>query len=227
MFKKDTELIKLECRHLERKLPVDVEDVFGILVHNLINHKGQRSKTTLVLSSVHKEGTTFISLNLARVLASIKRYSVLFIDLNLRSSAFTSLYSSKSFGLVDYFSDNALLDNIIKKTDIENLSFLPLGKAKSRSSMFLYTQKIPGMLEKLSEKFDFIIIDGAPVNPYSDSASIAAYVDAVLLVILAQKTRYEITQKAKETLENNQANILGTVINKRKYFIPRFFYKHL
>jgi Mrp family chromosome partitioning ATPase len=51
--------------------------------------------------------------------------------------------------------------------------------------------------------------------------------DAVILVIEAEKTRWEVARKAKEELEKAGATILGAVLNKRKYYIPRSIYRRM
>lgn len=216
-----TAVVKLKQKYFRKNLPADVQDALLKLANGLTVSMGRTSKTILVLSSLPAEGTTFIALNLVKTLSCMSTYRVLLIDANLRSSAFESWCSKQ-------LSTAALTpEKMPQKTDIENLWFISLCKTSSQPPAIPDYSKVKKILEALYASFDFIILDGAPLNPYPDSLSIIPCVDGVVLVVSAHKTRREVVQKAKETLESKQANILGVVINKRKYFIPRYIYKHL
>jgi Mrp family chromosome partitioning ATPase len=52
-------------------------------------------------------------------------------------------------------------------------------------------------------------------------------VDGVILVITYDKTRRQVAVRAKKDLEDAGANILGVVINRRKYYIPDWIYRRL
>ena len=74
---------------------------------------------------------------------------------------------------------------------------------------------------------DWIIFSCPPVNAYNDAAALAGMVDGVVLVIQAEKTRWEVAQSAKDRLEKAGANILGVVLNDRRHHIPEWIYKRL
>jgi capsular exopolysaccharide synthesis family protein len=222
------EVFKITDKYLRKSLPVDVKNAFLELANALINPTNL--KTCMVLSSIHGEGTTFVALNLARTLSCMGKFSVLYMDMNLSSSPFNNGNPKRSPHPADEFQegkDDRELKKRIRKTDVDNLYFFSLGETAQELSMVLNSSKIKKILDTVNEKFDFIIMDSAPVNPEPDSLAVVPYADGVVLVVLASKTRREVVQKAKETLESKQANILGVVMNRRKHFIPRFIYKHL
>lgn len=222
------EVIKIADKYFKRPFPSDVKNSFLELANTLINPKNL--KTCLVLSSVHGEGTTFVALNLAKTLSSMGQSSVLFMDMNLRSSPFNNGNPEQPSDPVNNFpimKNGRELRKRIKRTDVENLYFFSLGEIAHELSIVLDSSKLKIILDAMNEKFDFIIMDGAPVNPEPDSLAVVPYADGVVLVVLASKTRREVVQEAKKTLEKKQANILGVVMNRRKHFIPRFIYKRL
>lgn len=221
-------VIKITDKYLRRSLPVDVKNAFLELANALINPTNL--KTCMVLSSVHGEGTTFVALNLAKTLSSMGQFSVLFMDMNLSSSPFNNGNPEQPSDSANDFPvrKNGLeLKKRIRKTDIENLYFFSLSETAHELSMVLDSSKLKKILDAMHDKFDFIIMDGAPVNPEPDSLAAVPYTDGVVLVVLASKTRREVVQEAKKTLENKQANIVGVVMNRRKHFIPKFIYKRL
>jgi Mrp family chromosome partitioning ATPase len=52
-------------------------------------------------------------------------------------------------------------------------------------------------------------------------------VDGVVLVIEAERVRTPVIERAVDTLQDCGANVLGAVLNKRRFPIPRFLYKRL
>ena len=73
----------------------------------------------------------------------------------------------------------------------------------------------------------WVIIDGPPVTTYPDSSNLAVVADGAILVVRAEKTRWEVAQKAIKVLNEAGAAVLGGVLNGRKYHIPEFIYKRL
>jgi Mrp family chromosome partitioning ATPase len=52
-------------------------------------------------------------------------------------------------------------------------------------------------------------------------------VDGVILIVGSGKTRRQVALKAKKELEDAGARILGIVLNRRKYHVPAWVYRHL
>jgi Mrp family chromosome partitioning ATPase len=70
------------------------------------------------------------------------------------------------------------------------------------------------LLERLSNDYDIIIVDSAPVLPVSDSVALAASVDAVVLVGQAGRSSSRQVGEALGQLQRVQAPLIGTVLNK-------------
>jgi Mrp family chromosome partitioning ATPase len=79
----------------------------------------------------------------------------------------------------------------------------------------------------LQAEFDWVILDGPPVTAYPDAASIAAACGGAILVFEAERTRWEVAEEAKRVMENAGVDVLGAVLNRRKYHIPGFIYRRL
>ena len=75
--------------------------------------------------------------------------------------------------------------------------------------------------------YDWVIIDGPPVTTYPDVGSIAAAVSGAILVIEAESTRQEVVEEAKRVLDVSGVDLLGAVLNRRRYHIPGFIYRRL
>lgn len=216
---------------LKRSRPRDVRDMLLGLATRIQGTNGKKAQTCLVASSVPGEGATFIALNLASALSSLNSKPVLFADFNARSSIFDSADSQRVTELLDFLSGSAQTvdtDGIVYQTDVENLHFMTFGsKGADQLSEWFGTERFKALLDQLCQKYAFIIIDGAPINPYPDSLQISQHTDGVALVIQAHQTRHEVVNKAKQALEGMNAHILGVVVNQKKHIIPKWIYKRM
>ena len=86
---------------------------------------------------------------------------------------------------------------------------------------------LESLFGKLRQQFDFILIDSPPVTHSAVGLALVHKVDGVLLVVEAEKTRWSVARHVKNRLIIAQGNLLGVILNKRRYYIPSFIYKWL
>ena len=72
-----------------------------------------------------------------------------------------------------------------------------------------------------------MVIDLPAVNEASWTLRLARLCDGVGLVVEAERSRLEVVQRTKELLVKSNANVLGVVVNKRRFYIPRWLYRTL
>jgi Mrp family chromosome partitioning ATPase len=72
-----------------------------------------------------------------------------------------------------------------------------------------------------------VILDCPPVIDSGGSLVLPTKADATVLVLEAERTRREVVQRAKTSILNSGARILGVVLNKKRYHIPKVLYKYL
>jgi len=77
------------------------------------------------------------------------------------------------------------------------------------------------------ERFTLVIVDCPPIMQAPDSAVLCGLADETILVVEADRTRVPVVQRARETLTNGGARILGVVLNKREDLIPSFLYRFI
>jgi len=73
----------------------------------------------------------------------------------------------------------------------------------------------------------FVVVDLPAVSEASWAARLAHLCDGVVLVVGAERSRWEAVNRAKEQLVNSNANVLGVVLNKRRFHIPEWLYRTL
>ena len=81
---------------------------------------------------------------------------------------------------------------------------------------------IDALINRLRPQFDFIVVDGPPVNHYADASVLATKVDGVILVVEADSTPVVEAEAAKRQLDKVGARILGVVLNRQRSYIPAF-----
>jgi len=115
-------------------------------------------------------------------------------------------------GVADYLRGDAEENQIIQVGNKGNLCFIPGGSAVSNPSELLHTDKMKGLLERLTPVFDWIIIDSPPAIAVHDASILADMCDGVLFVVRAGSTDYEVAQRAAG--EFRSEDLLGVVLNR-------------
>jgi capsular exopolysaccharide synthesis family protein len=182
-------------------------------------------KTVMVAATTHGEGATTTSAILAATLARSGHSKILLIDANLRTPALDGVFNDANEhteGLSDVVVADVPIESAIYQTNFPNLFLLPVGRSHSSPSYLFDGNPITTLLSNLRERFDFIIIDGAPLDGYSESFFLASKVDGVVLVVEAERTQKRTIRKIKKELEWGPINLLGVVLNKKKTYIPKF-----
>lgn len=75
--------------------------------------------------------------------------------------------------------------------------------------------------------YNFVVFDMPPLSQGRSTVQLASSMDGTILVVEAEKMRWEIAQRAKAVLEEADTNLLGAVLNKRRFHVPRWLYNLL
>lgn len=185
---------------------------------------GDICKIIVFSSAVTGEGVTTTVTNIAKIAAKEKR--VLLIEANIEKPVFPCIFNlSQKDKLIDFVSGKFEIDESVKKKDeIKNLSIISAGSPGSPLSTL---QGWELLFEKSREIFDIVLIDALPVISNPDTVILSSKCDGLVLVIQADKTRREVIERAKRTIDEAKVNLIGTVLNQRAYKIPKFIYKRL
>jgi capsular exopolysaccharide synthesis family protein len=143
----------------------------------------KQSKIICVTSEISGEGKSFITANLASTLALIDK-KVIIIAADLRRSRLHKTFdTSNKIGLSTFLSKQSSLQDILFTTTVENLDFIPAGPTPPNPSELLHSIEMEELCKELSKKYDYVLIDTAPVGLVSDSIPLIRSSDIILFVI--------------------------------------------
>lgn len=175
----------------------------------------EKSKTILFTGVGKQPGTTYIVNNLAIQFAKIYN-KVLVIDANIFTKTLSKEYNlEEKNGLtniidLDTFND---IENIIQKTEKENIYVLPVGNVEVEEEKFLQSN-VKELLKILENNYDIILIDTASVNEKVLPIVLTNIVDTTIIVAQEQKTNIEDIENAKATIEKVGGKTSGVILNK-------------
>jgi tyrosine-protein kinase Etk/Wzc len=174
-------------------------------------------KLILVTSPAEGEGKTFVSFNLAGNFAQSNKRTLL-LDCDLRRPRIHAIMGvDKKPGLVDFLFHKAKLEEIIRKTRKNNLSYITSGSIPKNPAEMLESKIMNNFLKEIRDLFDVIIIDSAPIVAVIDTEILAKLVDGTILVISADKTKNQLMMDAVDIIKRNNFPFLGTVLNDFRY----------
>ncbi|MES2417975.1 MAG: polysaccharide biosynthesis tyrosine autokinase [Bacteroidota bacterium] len=154
----------------------------------LASHK--KSKTICITSEISGEGKSFVTVNLAGTLALIDK-RVILVAADLRKSKLHKAFGSNNkIGLSSYLSGQETLESVIIHDDVHNIDFIPSGPVPPNPSELLHTEKMKELLDILAPKYDYVLVDTAPVGLVSDAIPLIRQSDVNLFVIRSGKSQF-------------------------------------
>ncbi len=189
---------------------------------------GAKRNKIVITSSIPGEGKSFVVANLGISLALAgKKVILLELDL-INPTLSTKLHISEENGASNYLVGEKELDELILQTKVhENLYLLPSGPLPENPSELLLSPRVERMLDQLSGKFDYIIIDTAPLAPMPDAYVLSRFCDATLYVVRHKYTPKGIVQRIDEENKINELKnpaIIFNAVKNRGYIKNNFGY---
>jgi len=179
----------------------------------LLSRAEKPPKTILITSATQAEGKTTTAINLAVALAQMGD-NVVLTDADLRHPRCDRvLRINSSIGLTTVLTGQGQLAAAVTPTAYAGLSFFAAGPKPPNPGELLRSRKMHNVLEELSSRFDFVILDSAPVLPVADAAILSASVDGLLLVVGPQTPKQQV-RAACARLRHVGAKVLGVVLNQ-------------
>ncbi len=199
----------------------DYNEFFSNTVKNLLlNEANSKRKSFIVTSPASGEGKTTMAVNIAAVLASWGKRTIL-IDANFRDPALEEFFAiNDSTGLLDVISGEvAIEDAVIQIIDYPYLHLLTCGSAEA-GELSLSSGALRDTIKKLHQEYDYVIFDTASTGESMDPVILAGAVDAAIMVALSDQTTKDSLTFAKRLINRNNGEIAGVILNKVQGYVP-------
>ena len=178
------------------------------------------------ISSVKGEGTTMIVRKLARMLATRFGRSVLLLDANYNNlEESPSAEAKPKPRLGEAIQQGNPLEKALYPVADTGLYVGVLSKYIGAFPFFSDAQKIDQFWQLLKGRFDLVLIDSPAATETPEGLAIGRKVDGIVLVVEADKTRWPVVASVRDKIMKRHGNLLGVVLNKRKYYIPGWIYR--
>lgn len=170
-------------------------------------------KAIFISSTDMEEGKTSVAANLAVIMAQAEK-KVIVIDADMRRPNLHNYFGfANNHGLSEVFRDKLEIEDVIKEWEGGAVSVITAGEPPPNPAELLGSRKMAGILEKLKQQSDTIIIDGPPFV-VADAPILASKADGVLLIFRIGHTRKPAVKAMMEQINRSGAKVVGVALNR-------------
>ncbi|WP_320168246.1 polysaccharide biosynthesis tyrosine autokinase [Mangrovibacterium marinum] len=172
-----------------------------------------KKKVIGVHSMIPGEGKTFVSSNLAAILA-MNQKKVIVVGADMRKPTLHNYFgASATPGLSTYLIGAHKLEDIIKQSQFNNLHFIPAGEIPPNPVELLNSERFSSLIDELKERYDIIIIDNSPMSLVTDGAVTNKVTDTNLFVVRQNYSPAKLLSLLQTLASKHNMKKVGIVIN--------------
>lgn len=169
-------------------------------------------KKLLITSTIPQEGKSMVAANLACTLARRQQQRTLLLEGDLRRPSLSALFGlGKLPGLCDWLQGEPGPMRNIYRLEGAGCWFLPAGSAAKNPLELMQSGRLATLMDQLTSRFDWIVIDSPPVLPLGDTSIWSRLADGVLLVTRQGATKKQDLKRGLEAIE--QSKLIGALLN--------------
>lgn len=174
----------------------------------------KKNPVILVTSSVNSEGKSYVATNLAISLSLLNK-KVALVGLDIRKPMLSTYLGLSSEGcLTSYLSDDSYsIDDLVVPSEFSNLDILPSGIIPPNPNELLQSDRLDQLFAELRQRYDYVIVDSAPVAMVSDTFQLSRVADMTIYVCRARYTTFDLIDFLNQVNEQNRLPNIVTVLN--------------
>jgi len=171
------------------------------------------SKIISISSTISGEGKTFVAINIAGVMAFTGKKVVL-IDLDLRKPKIHKGFGVKNdIGMSNLLTGEHTLEECFNDSTLDKLKFITAGPTPPNPSELILSDRMKQILEELKQRFDYVVIDNAPVGLVTDGIETLRHSDYPIYVFRADYSEKFFIQNLIRLKSENQITRITAVLN--------------
>lgn len=169
-------------------------------------------QVAVITSSCSGEGKTFVSINVAESLALMKK-NVVLVGLDIRLPMLAqNLGLPASPGVTNYLS--GIVDDVDELINHHsNCDVIVAGPIPPNPSELLLGDRVEQLIMELRKRYDYVIIDSAPIGLVSDTFSLSRFGDVTLYVSRANYTKKSFIKYLNSVVERGQLKNVAVIVN--------------
>ena len=219
-------------RQLNRQRLINANSTFDVVESykeirtNIVFSMAKKGcKVIAISSSVAGEGKSTTCFNTAITFAETKS-KILVMDCDLRRPNINKLLDiDNSKGLSNVLVGEESVESVIKKTEYPCVDVITRGVIPPNPAELISSEAMEGVVDKLRDKYDYILVDTPPVYLVTDTMLITKYVDGVIMVVRQNFVERKILQDCVNKLKFADAKLIGFIFNDVDMSKQRYNYK--
>ncbi len=199
---------------IHKKLSSRFAESFRKIRSNMSFMGRDKGKYSIAVSStVSGEGKTFVALNLAGILA-VSGKKVIIIDMDLRKPRIhIGFESDNDKGMSTILSEQNVLEDCIKHTNIYNIDYITAGPVPPNPSELTMSKKMDEVLNNLKQVYDIIIIDTSPIGLVTDALNVFYKADYPIYVVKAGYSKRAYLNNVNDLIDDKDIKHLSVILN--------------
>lgn len=174
-------------------------------------------KSLLVTSARASEGKSTSTMALGMAIARTGK-RVLVVDADMRSPSVHKLAGcTNTNGFSNLLTGSPVHPQSYVETRVSGLSVLPAGPRPPSYADILSVDRLHQVLDGLLQRYDYVLVDGPPIQGMADAPLLAAAVEGTVVVMEAEKTPVRAIRLAIDRLRQVNAHIIGAIVTKIDY----------
>ena len=167
----------------------------------------------MITSAQPREGKTVTATNLAYTFSEISDKRTLLIDADLRRGSVAALLGmTRRAGLGDLLAGECTVDQAVWSAGRNSFHVLTAGTAPmDRVGELLSGRSAETVIGRLTESYDYVVIDSPPVISVADAGILGRFVDLAVLAVRIHRTHRSAVEQATQILEGVGVPVAGLI----------------